>query len=87
MKITKQLLQSFQKSYHQNPSNKLVEGAISNVGIQQASLHNEVNRRHPFTFSHTTTKGEITNQKASGRCWMFAALNTARVDTMNKLNV
>lgn len=87
MKITKQLLQSFQKSYHQNPSNKLVEGAISNVGIQQASLNNEVNRRHPFTFSHTTTKGEITNQKASGRCWMFAALNTARVDTMNKLNV
>ncbi|MEG0679467.1 MAG: C1 family peptidase, partial [Carnobacterium sp.] len=32
-------------------------------------------------------RGEITNQQASGRCWMFAALNTARVGTMDRLNV
>ena len=83
MKITQQNLQSFQEAYDNNPKNKIIQGAISNVGIQEASLNNELNRRHPFTFSHTTTKGDITNQKQSGRCWMFAALNTARVNTNN----
>ena len=29
-------------------------------------------------FSLDLTKDKVTNQKASGRCWMFAALNTFR---------
>lgn len=87
MKITQETLQQFQKDYESNPNNKAVQDAIANVGIQEASLNNTVQRRHPFTFSDTTEKGEITNQKSSGRCWMFSALNTARVETMHKLNL
>lgn len=87
MTITKDTLQQFQKEYESNPNNAVIEGAIAQVGITEASVDNTVLRRHPFTFSHVTEKGEITNQKASGRCWMFSALNTARIETMHKLNV
>lgn len=87
MIITDKQLTRFQQDYDANPNNRVVENAIANVGLQEASLDSSLNRRHPFTFSHTTTKGEITNQKSSGRCWMFSALNTARVDTMTKLNL
>jgi bleomycin hydrolase len=40
-----------------------------------------------FTFSNTTKVGTITSQHASGRCWMFAGLNTMRVRAMKKMNL
>lgn len=87
MTITPELLKQFEEKYQQNPKNGLVQNAIANVGIQEASLNNTLSRRHNFVFSDVTTRGDITNQKKSGRCWMFSALNTARVETMNKLNL
>ncbi|PIE04537.1 MAG: aminopeptidase, partial [Spirochaetales bacterium] len=44
-------------------------------------------RTHNFYFSNETKRGEITSQKSSGRCWIFAALNAARVKTMEQLNL
>lgn len=87
MKITKESLTLYKDKYNANASNKVVQNAIAKVGINKSSIDNNMTRRHNFVFSHETEKGEITNQKSSGRCWMFAALNTARVDTMEKLNV
>lgn len=87
MNITNELLNKFKDQYSQNDCNLTIQNAIAKVGINEASENNCLGRRHNFIFSNTTTKGEITNQKASGRCWMFSALNTARVNTMNKLNM
>lgn len=87
MTINTELLTSFKKRFDENRENQVIKGAIAKVGINTASIDNDVLRRHSFTFSDETKRGEITNQQASGRCWMFAALNTARVDTMNRLNV
>ena len=39
------------------------------------------------TFSHVIKTPEITNQKQSGRCWMFAGLNVLRVEAMKRLKV
>lgn len=87
MSINKEVLQQFKEQFSSKKENEVIKGAIAKVGINDASLDNDVLRRHPFAFSHETKRGEITNQKASGRCWMFAALNTARVSTMGKLNL
>ena len=87
MNITPELLKKFELDYHAEPSNAVIAGAVAKRGIEDASLNNEVRRRHTFYFSHETKRGEITNQKKSGRCWMFAALNAARVETMKKLNL
>ncbi|MGX7107468.1 aminopeptidase C [Hutsoniella sourekii] len=85
--INQELLQEFHRRYQDNPANLAVESAIRSVGINQASLSYEVRQAHDFKFSDETERGAITNQKSSGRCWMFAALNTARVSTMEKLNL
>lgn len=87
MDITKELLNKFQQAFDADPANHAVKNAISKVGLNQSSIDNNLKRRHSFVFSDETKKGEITNQQSSGRCWMFAALNTARVDTMKKLSV
>ena len=40
-----------------------------------------------FTFSTRLDEWKVTNQKKSGRCWLFAALNMLRVPAMKKMNV
>ncbi len=85
--INQKLLQRFKDDYNQNPYNHISENAIKKVGIKNASFNNNLDAKHPFLFSLETSRGKITNQKKSGRCWMFAALNTARIEVMNKLNL
>ncbi|MDO4670377.1 MAG: C1 family peptidase [Aerococcus sp.] len=83
--IKEELLAQFEQRYNQEPANAAVEHAIQAVGFKKASLNLETKRRHSFMFSDETKQGPITNQKHSGRCWMFAALNSSRIQTMEKL--
>ena len=87
MALTKEVLKSFKERFDSCKTNKIVAASVSKVGINEASTNHEVMKRHNFKFSDVTKKGEITNQKASGRCWMFSALNVARVTTMENLNL
>lgn len=87
MKITKDLLEQFSNRFNREVENKIAACGIASSGINAASINQEALRRHNNMFSQTTKMGEITTQKQSGRCWMFAALNTARVKTMKKLNM
>ncbi len=85
--INNDLLKKFNDQFKGDVASVAVAGAVAKNGINDASLNNDVARRHNHQFSVKTKRGEITNQKSSGRCWMFAALNTARVDTMKKYDM
>lgn len=87
MQISKELLAQYKSDYEKDSVNQAVAGAIARVGLQEASLNNETLRLHNGYFSDETKRGEITFQKSSGRCWMFAALNAARVKTIEQLNL
>lgn len=87
MTITHDQLNQFREAFEADKANHAAKHAVAKVGINKSSIDNNLKRRHSFVFSDETKKGDITNQKSSGRCWMFAALNTARVDTMKKLNM
>ena len=87
MNITKEMLTRFNEAYKKCPVCEAVAGAIARTGILEASFVNEVKRKHNFFFSNETKRGEITNQKRSGRCWMFSSLNAARVKVMEKCNM
>ena len=87
MALTNEVLKSFKERFNSCKTNKIVAASVAKVGLHEASTNHEVYKRHNFQFSDVTKKGEITNQKSSGRCWMFSALNVARVSTMEKLNI
>lgn len=87
MQIDNKMLAGFEERYRENPSNAVIAGAIQTVGIDEASMRQEVVRRHDFIFSDKTELGKPTAQKSSGRCWMFAALNVIRPAVMKTLNV
>jgi len=87
MNITKETLEKFSQKYNNDKASLVIGNAIASSGINCAALNQKAIRKHNFIFSDTTKMGKITAQKQSGRCWMFAALNTMRVETMNKLNM
>lgn len=87
MEITQELLKKFNSKYSKSKSNKIIENTIVKNGIDASSINHHTIKKHNFIFNIETEKGEITNQKNSGRCWIFASLNMARVIVMKKLNI
>ncbi|MFT8583444.1 C1 family peptidase [Liquorilactobacillus hordei] len=85
--IEHQQLSNFKKSLESHPEHKVLERAVTKNGIYttSADYRSEVNMTPVFSIDLDT--GDVANQKQSGRCWMFAALNTMRHDMKNKFNV
>ena len=87
MGITKEQINQWEQAYQNNPMNHVIEAAIAKVGLAESATNPESIRRHNFQFSDKTLRGKITAQKSSGRCWIFAALNAARVEAMKKHDI
>jgi bleomycin hydrolase len=85
--ITAQQLTKFEQQFDANPANAVAMNAAVQNGIVKSAISYEAFRRERHEFSVNIKQGEITNQKASGRCWMFAALNVMRFEVMQKLNL
>ncbi|QXA18356.1 aminopeptidase C [Streptococcus gordonii] len=65
-------------AYEANPKFAAMENAISHNGLLTSlEKRNSAVENTPI-FSLDLTKDKVSDQKASGRCWMFAALNTFR---------
>lgn len=85
--LDNELLKKLEAKYESNLNNKIIENAIFKNGIKASSTNNQVVRKHDFQFSVEVKPGSITNQKHSGRCWIFAELNAARAKVMKDLNI
>lgn len=77
-KLTMDEIAAFQKDYQKNSRNKVAEMATVTNGVEQASFNTEKIRDINRTFSIEIPTDAVTNQKQSGRCWLFAALNVMR---------
>ena len=64
--------------YLANPSLQATENAVSHNGLLKSLETRQSAIDNDYVFSIDLTKDAVSNQKASGRCWMFAALNTFR---------
>ena len=84
--LTMNEIAKFQKEYEQKPQNRVAELAVVNNGVAKASLDSEKVRKLNRTFSIEIPTDNVTDQKQSGRCWLFAALNTLRHGFAKKYN-
>lgn len=66
------------KNYQANAKYQAMENAVTHAGLLKAleTRQSAVDNDHVFSLDLTSDK--VSDQKASGRCWMFAALNTFR---------
>ncbi len=85
--LTHALLKKYGLQINTDPLVRLARNAVTKTALPDVVMNRNILAGIDFTFSHTTQVGTITNQQASGRCWMFAGLNTMRTKAMKKMNL
>jgi len=80
-------IQSLRAGLADDAAYRLARNAVTRVGADEAALDRDVVSAADWTFSTWLDDWSVTNQKKSGRCWMFAALNLFRAGVMKRLNV
>lgn len=79
-------VQTFENDYDQLKENIVKERTVTKNGIVNSCIDNRLLREMNDTFSIDNSTNSITNQKQTGRCWMFAGLNIIRKEVAKKLN-
>ena len=77
--ITNEVLAEFSTAFSSNPVNRIAMNAVTSAGLLAASKNPMAQRESRHSYSISLEQGEITNQKQSGRCWMFARSEERRV--------
>lgn len=85
--ITPAAQAKFKKTLAAHPQAKVVQRAVMNTGINAASEDITVQTQLDRTFSLELPTGKVSNQKHSGRCWLFSTLNTLRHEVAVKYNL
>ena len=80
-------LKSIADSYTPTTSDKAITNALASGSINTLALNQERMNNFDTHFSHKVPTKGISNQKSSGRCWLFTGLNVLRSDMINKLNL
>ena len=85
--ITKKQIDKMRKEFESDSSARVAQNAVTSNNLSSITLRRDLVQEIDFTFSTKLDEWKATNQKSSGRCWLFATLNLFRPGTMNKMNV
>lgn len=66
---------------------RAVRNALTGTGIKNIAENRDILAGHDSKFSHEIKTKGISNQKSSGRCWMFAGFNTIKPVLMSRLDL
>ncbi|MFC1549772.1 C1 family peptidase [Candidatus Neomarinimicrobiota bacterium] len=87
-KITKRMLESFDRNIGKNRLIKMARNAAVHGEVTDLAMNWEAYSQIDHTFSEIVTgEMKVTDQKSSGRCWGFAGLNLLRILLGRKYNL
>ena len=69
------------------PTFRIAQNAITQVTAEDVALNRRIVFETDHSFSNVLDDWSVTNQKQTGRCWMFAGLNLLRVGAMQKMGL
>ena len=78
--ITKQMLQQIEKQNAPTASDRALRNALAANAIDALAKNQKNAGALDTYFNIETKKQSITNQKSSGRCWMFSGMNVLRAN-------
>lgn len=85
--IFPEILTQLRNSYQNTPSDKAIRNAINNIDINQLTINNNNQNLNDTYFSNKVNTKSISDQKSSGRCWMFTGMNVLRAKAIAKHNL
>lgn len=85
--IDSKMMERLRASYQNTPSDKALSNALRATDIDVLATNADNKNNFDDNFSHRVKSKGITNQKSSGRCWLFTGLNTLRSQMMEEHNL
>ena len=85
--ISAEMLDRISKSYTGSAEQKAVKNALASTSIATLAINSENLAMIDTHFSHRVKTQGITDQKSSGRCWLFTGLNVLRAKMIDKHKV
>jgi len=89
MALDQATLTAMRQTFVKSPKNILAQNVCTQQDPLLMCMQRSTIQATQHVFSHKVkTEGKpMTDQKSSGRCWIFACLNAMRIPIMEKLNV
>ena len=84
--ISAELIQRWTSGKLSGPAKALAD-VVANKEITEVALNRDRYITHSKIFDFKIKTGDVTNQKGSGRCWMFAGFNVLRAPIIKKLKL
>lgn len=86
--ITESDLKEIQSSFVKDASTTAVQNILTtNANITANALNHDLQSKIDHYFKYRVNVRGITDQKSSGRCWMFTSMNVLRPSIMDKYNL
>lgn len=85
--IDQAMLEQIRKGYEATPEQKAVKNALAANAISALAGNADNAAMCDTHFSHRVRTQGITNQKSSGRCWLFTGLNVLRAKMIDKYDL
>lgn len=80
-------INEYEKEFLEDKRNIVAMNAATYNGVQKVARDVNALKNEPFAFNVDIKNGDVTNQKQSGRCWMFASMNVLRNIVIKKFNL
>lgn len=85
--ITPEQLSAWSEAYQNDPQRQLATLALSKTALNDVMYVSKGGNAMRMKFSIELETLDVTNQQASGRCWLFAATNVLRERIAKQLNL
>ena len=85
--ITADMLEQIRQGYEGTPTDRALRNAISANDIRKLALNQDNLKAMDTHFSIRVKQKGVTNQKSSGRCWLFTGLNVMRAKAIAKYDL
>jgi len=85
--ISPEMLEQISKGWSGSASDKALRNAIATTSINTLAANAENAAMIDTEFSDRVKTKGITDQKSSGRCWLFTGLNVLRAAAIDKYNL
>jgi bleomycin hydrolase len=85
--LTQKMINELELSFQLDDGNRALMNAMTNSDTRKLTYNRELFILHDDLYDHKIETKGITNQKSSGRCWLFAGFNIMRPTVMKSFDI
>lgn len=85
--LSPEFLSRVRSSYQATPADRAIHNALNTADIKELAANKDARYNLDGDFAYRVPSKGITNQRSSGRCWLFTGLNVLRAQAMRQNDI